>query len=93
MDKETENRSRVFVNTKYHYDTYIDDTQLPCDAGDGHRLYVGNSLQSVLETYDSDTNDKTLRFNGYQEDMDGKWYRVMEDGQSIYYFERGKVNE
>ena len=58
-----------------------------------HKTFISHDIKEVLNVYDRDTNDKTLRFNGYQEYMDGNWYKVKEDGLSIYYFERGKVDE
>lgn len=83
-----EETHKTYVDTKYHFDSYIDDKQFPCDADDGYKTYVGNSLESVLETYDSDTTDKSLHFNGYKTNMDGKWFRVKDEDMTVYYFER-----
>lgn len=74
-----------YTVSTYRYDTcYTGDTS----AHPTGRQFISNNLEDTLKVYDSDSTDKTLRFNGYQEDMDGKWYRVIDDGENIYYFEK-----
>ena len=103
MDKETENKGGVFVNSDYAVDSCGESSNTKethtmstnrydfCCTGSissdtsTYKVFISNNIEDTLKIY-----DKTLRFNGYQEDMDGKWYRVNEDGLSVYYFERDK---
>lgn len=52
------------------------------------RVFISSNFDDLLKVYDKDHNDKALLFNGYQNNMNGKWYCSNEDGKMVYYFEK-----